>query len=129
MHERTYFRAMRRGTDGRPICGATGARLGVRPVDIETDDLGQVCPGRGGLSVTPDDPGRLPVEFRPEVLGGLGRLPVFSIRASQLGDSLGVRPDPRYPEQHAFVEPSLEMPFDRYQTELCETAPGWEEYS
>lgn len=78
--------------------------------------------------MTPDDPSRLPEEFRPESLGGIGRLPVFSIVVGQLGPDLWVRDDPKHPQRHAFVEPARQMGFSTYQEALCATGPRWKEY-
>lgn len=80
---RTYFRSMRAGPDGAPVCGDSATRLGVRERDVARalTSNGGVQPERGGMSVAPDDPMHLPEEFRPEALGGTGRLPVFSIEA------------------------------------------------
>ncbi len=95
--------------------------LGARaPIDIKVDPDGRVHPARGGMSVTPDDPGRLPPHFRPVSLGGYGKLPVFGIAVVRLGERLSYRPDPKRPARHGFVEPGASMPLGAY-------APAWEE--
>lgn len=123
--KRKYFRAMKSGATGRPRCGETGATLGVRPRDVEIEGDNLVRPSTGGMSVTPDDPAYLPEEFRPDSLGGIGRLPVFEISEDALGETLSVRPDPKRPTRHAFVEPRLPMSLQEYQCSLCATSPYW----
>jgi hypothetical protein len=120
-----FYRAMRAGADGRPLCGSSGTKLGARKdLDIPCRADGAVAPHTGGMSVTPDDPAKLPEEFRPESLGGLGRLPVFMIAAAQLGMDLRPRVDPKRPQVHAFVEPERSMLFDAYQSALCASSPN-----
>lgn len=97
----------------------------MRDRDVRLDPAGLVQPRKGGMSVTPDDPKHLPAEFLPETLGGLGRLPLYSIRSSDLGSNLIARPDPRKADRHAFVEPAAPMPIADLQQALCRTAPSW----
>lgn len=100
--------------------------LGVRPgVDILPDDSGSVRGGGGGLSVTPDDPARLPPHLRPGRLGGRGKLPVFETSVNSLGSSLGYRADPGHPDRHGFIEPAYVMLLDELQLALAATAPAW----
>lgn len=102
--------------------------LGARvPIDIKTDPNGHVHPGRGGMSVTPDDPVRLPPHFRPVALGGFGKLPVFGIETSRLGETLSYRPDIKKPTRHGFVEPGAVMTIAAYQLAIAATAPVWQE--
>jgi hypothetical protein len=96
----------------------------VRERDVRVDSAGLARPGTGGMSVTPDDSKRMPAEFLPETLGGLGRLPLYSI----LGPNLIVRPDPRNPDRHAFVEPAAPMPLSELQQALCLTAATWKRF-
>jgi hypothetical protein len=93
----------------------------------KTDLDGQVHPGRGGMSVVPDDPARLPPHFRPVALGGFGKLPVFGVEATRLGEKLFYRPDPKKPTRHGFVEPSAVMTIAAYQIAIAATAPVWQE--
>jgi hypothetical protein len=47
---------MLKSVGGAPLVGTGDAMLGARvPIDIKTDLDGLVHPGRGGMSVTPDD--------------------------------------------------------------------------
>ncbi len=124
----TFYRAMRANADGRPLCGSTSATLGVRNGEVELDSTGQVAPGNGGLSLTPDDPARLPVEFRPRALGGIGRLPVFAIDRGEIGSGLQVRADTFKPLIHAYLEPAYLMGFGAYQALLCKTSFCWRRY-
>jgi hypothetical protein len=110
----------------RPLCGTGSSQLGAREnIDIHPDDQGNVQPGKGGMSVTPDDPKRLPPHYRPQNLGGLGRLPVFSISEQQLGQDLVYRPDPKKPTQHGFIEPGMMMKQTLYQNALAKTEKDW----
>jgi hypothetical protein len=79
------------------------------------------------MSVTPDDPARLPPHVRPPRHGGHGRLPIFELLSSNLGPSLMYRPDPNAPLRHGFVEPNKALAFDSYQKALYATQPNWTE--
>jgi hypothetical protein len=123
------FRVMLKAEGGEPLRGDGDCMLGARvPIDVKVDPDGQVHPDRGGMSVTPDDPARLPPHFRPVSLGGYGKLPVFGIGVARLGERLSYRPDPKKPARHGFVEPALTMPLATYRTALAATAPAWEEF-
>lgn len=125
--QRRLFRVMQKdqATD-HPLCGNGSCQLGARVgVDIRPDDDNQVHPGRGGLSVTPDDPKHLPLHFRPKQLGGNGRLPVFQIECNQLGSSLQYRSDPQKPHAHGFIEPAKMMALSCYQAALAATQNRW----
>lgn len=121
---------MRKDETGRPRCGAQGSLLGARPgVDIVPDPSNLVDGGTGGMSVTPDDPARLPPHARPQRLGGLGRLPIFGLEMARLGEMLAYRADPAAADRHGFVEPSRRMSFDDYQAALAATQSDWREVS
>jgi len=124
------FRAMQKGTNGVPICGTGDLMLGARvPIDVRPDADGKVWPGRGGMSVTPGDPRRLPTHLRPEGLEkGTGRLPVFAIDLDALELFLAFRPDAKKPDKHGYVEPHGPMMLDDFQATLFRTAPHWREY-
>jgi hypothetical protein len=124
------FRAMRRVDGGAPPCGSVANQLGIRPgIDIPIAPDKRVHPGTGGMSVTPDDPARLPPHVRPLWLGGQGKLPVFALDLAVIAAPLGVRLDPKHPERHAFVEPAMMMTVDEYQAALCSTRAFWSEVS
>jgi hypothetical protein len=117
---------MRKDAAGLPLCGSDANMLGVRPsVDIAADPQGYVLPGHGGLSVTPDDPNKLPPHVRPSHLGGRGKLPVFEIPVGRLAASLTYRPDPARPDRHGFVEPAMPALLVEYQKALASTRSSW----
>lgn len=129
-HHLRIYRAMKLDTDGKPLCGETGNKLGVRPgKDILADSNQFVHPKTGGLSVTPDDPKLLPPHVRPLDLGGKGRLPVFILEMDALDQKLSLRRDPTCPLKHAFIEPAASMPLTTMQTLLCSTRNQWEKFS
>ena len=121
------IRVMKKIADGKPSCGDTANTLGVRETDIPVDAERIVYPRTGGLSVTPDDPARLPIHVRLPRHGGRGRLPVFEIAFDALGNDLAYSPDPGRPRDHGFVEPSRAMRLTEYQTALHATRPMWME--
>ena len=124
------FRAMQASDDGHPTCGASASKLGVREGKDVPVHGGIVHPGTGGMSVTPDDPARLPASFRPPSLGGVGKHQVFAIELSALPpEALGYRPDPDNPRDHGFVEPASAVSLDRLQQDLCGTRWRWKEVS
>ena len=119
---------MKRATDGVPKAGRSARTLGARPdTDVRIDDTGQVHPGTGGMSVSPDDPENLPTHRRPPEYGGSGPDPVWVIDSDDLLPGLGYRPDPYDPEGHGFVEPQTEMSFGDYESLLNQTRDSWEE--
>jgi hypothetical protein len=123
------FRAMREDDAGKPRCGTEANVLGVRPGEIELDVQGLVAGGRGGLSVTPDDPQRLPPHVRPpKFLGGRGKLPVFELSIESLGAKLSYRPDPKRPTDHGFVEPGVQMQLADYNAALAATQSAWRRF-
>jgi hypothetical protein len=120
------FRAMQLASDGIAQVGPTPRTLGIRPgIDIGVAPDGAVEPGGGGMSVTPDDPARLPRHRRPPSLGGTGKDPVWSIATSQLGPQLRYRPDPANPTTHGFVEPAMTTTSPAYQEALARTRHLW----
>jgi hypothetical protein len=119
---------MKKAADGLPETGRSARTLGARlDTDIEIDNAGQVHPDIGGMSVSPDDPEKLPKHRRPLEYGGSGRDPVWVIDSDNLGPRLRYRPDPYDPEGHGFLEPRTEMSFEEYERLLEQTRDRWEE--
>ncbi len=126
-----FYRAMTPDTDGFPKVGKSSRMLGVRvPQDIAPDADGMVMPGAGGMSVAPGSEWNVPNHRRPRGMkrgstGNVGdrmyALPDKSIPA----DKLMVRPDPGFPEIHAFVEPAASVKLQRYEVDLAGTRQDW----
>ncbi|MGH7269614.1 MAG: hypothetical protein ACREJ3_04210 [Polyangiaceae bacterium] len=110
-----------------PKIGIDNFMLGARvPTDIKPDAAGMLHPGKGGMSVTPNDPPGLPrIYVRPELPGGQSTLPVFFIPSSKLGATLRFQPARRHPERHGFVEPAMAMKLEAYQNALGGTVTDW----
>lgn len=134
MSDRRLYRAMRSARDGQPVVGASASCLGVRldrpvvnatPVNLD----GTVYPETGGMSVTPDEPMRMPPFLRPPSLGGTGDDPIWELDENALGPGLTYRPDPRRPLDHGFIEPAHPLHRDQYEAELAATKPLWKVYS
>lgn len=118
---------MKKDSDGKPMCGTKANELGLRPgVDITADSDGMVHPKTGGLSTTPDDPGRLPPHVRPPSLGGRGKLPLYVLEVEGDGGGLAARRDPKHPHRHAFIEPTVSMALTALQALLCSGRDDWE---
>ena len=122
------FRIMLKTAVGRPAVGSSDNMLGARVgIDVRPDGAGNVQPAKGGISVAPDDPARLPPHLRPLRFGGACGLPLFRIEDSSLGERLSYRADPRRPTRHGMVEPATSMTLDAYQDALASTSPAWRE--
>jgi len=122
----TLYRVMIVDRAGRPVCGDGNNMLGARvPIDIRPNAEGIVSPGRGGMSVSPDDPRNLPFFLLPLGLGGKGALPLFSLMVSRLASRLSYRPDPKRPTKHGFVEPAAPVALADYRMALAATEPDW----
>ena len=120
------LRGMKEANDGLPVVAPTARTLGARPlIDIPIDQNGMVWPGTGGISVTPNDPKKLPRHRRPRSLGGRGKDPVWGIPSSNLGAKLVYRADPKNPTGHGFIEPAYPMTFNEYQCALTKTRATW----
>ncbi len=116
---------MKTASDGAPECAPSRRGLGVvAPGDIAPDDAGQVQPGSGGMSVSPDGVDNLPQHRRPPSHGGTGKDSVFVIGSFTLGLSLKYCPDPENPK-HGWVEPAQRQTLTRYQHALCQTRTDW----
>ncbi|MFT5431746.1 MAG: hypothetical protein ACI9OJ_002444 [Myxococcota bacterium] len=123
------YRAMKAALDGRPELDATARTLGARPGrDIVVEESGFVRPGPNGMSVTLDEPRRLPRHRRPRSLGGEGRDPLFRMCSKTLlPSSLVLRRDEDRPETlHGMLTPAEQCRFTEYQTALHSTRPHWE---
>jgi hypothetical protein len=120
------FRAMKEAGHGQCEVGESARALGIRPrIDVPATNPGDtVHAGQGGMSVSPDDPQKLPYFRRPPQFGGTGKDPVWTIRDEELGPDLCYRPDPNRPD-HGFIEPARPMPLSEYQQALARTQPLW----
>ena len=129
--EDLVFRGMLSGDDGKPQLGRSAKSLGVRvPADIKPDAAGDVHPGTGGMSVSPDSSLNVPNHRRPMAMGhgstgpdDLGMYAIAKVRVS-IGN-LTLRPDPRRATKHAFVEPNQVMPLMHYEGALGSTRDDW----
>jgi hypothetical protein len=122
------LRAMKRGADGLPKLGYSGARtLGARcSIDIPLrEDDGFVEPETDGMSVSPPPPDNLPYFRRPPVFGGTSKDPIWELETDELREELGYRPDPDDPDRHGYIEPSRQMPFEEYQRAIHNTRGLW----
>ncbi len=123
------YRAMKKGTDNKPVCGNnSGRELGIRiNIDIEVDSDDYVYPGTGGMSVSPPPPSNLPEHRRPVELNGTGKDPLWKISSEILSQyRLQYRPDPQKPNQHGFIEPIEKMLLHFFQMALTLTSNDWE---
>lgn len=116
--------------DGLPVVGpyafALGVRTGARPWDIVVDVNGWVAPaerGKGGMSVTPANPERLPPRHRPASLGGSGMYPVWRLDLADIGPALAYR---QTSETHGLLEPAYPMPLRDYEEALEGTRKHWQ---
>jgi hypothetical protein len=124
------FRPMKADLDCFPLTGASRRTLGVKPGeppdgDIPIDEGNRVRPNTGGMSVTADDPRRLPKHRLPRTMGGEGRDPLFEISRHALPTLLAVRADQPSPSLHRLVEPATRSDFDDYQKLLYDTRASW----
>jgi hypothetical protein len=104
------------------MIGPTARTLGVRSDDDLPVVGGVVQPGKGGMSVAPDDPSYLPDHRRPPELGGMGKDPVWGISTDLLGLKLNFRQDK---PGHGLFEPATEMSIIEFQEALADLAPRW----
>lgn len=120
--QRLLYRTMAEN-NAVPACRDSASGLGVRVSDVTFNDDGEVLPGGGGMSVTPDDPRDMPPRLRPEYLGGTGKHPLWRVVDSKLPTTLQFRQDD---ENHGVVEPASPMTLETCRKQLCDTAPLWE---
>lgn len=114
-----------------PMTGESARQLGVRVFQPTNNDIevigGMVAPApKKGMSVAPNSPYNLPEHRRPpSVGGGTGRDPVWSLRVSQLPDTL------RYVQDSSTdgtIQPAYPMPYKDYKNALESTQYLWELY-
>lgn len=126
------LRAMKMDKDGEPEIDRTartlGVRVGGRRPDVVVAASGFVLPENGGMSVSPPPPGNLPEHRRPQEFGGIGRDPVWELDTDDLPPGLTYRPDPRSPDRHGFVEPTVPMHLDDYEASLRATRGLWQPF-
>jgi hypothetical protein len=122
------YRSMIEASDGLPLAGASGRKLGVRPANLPNPDVGAAAdgdlihPGTGGMSVAPSDPSRLPKHRRPRSLGGTGTDPVWRLDLERLTSLLQFRQDK---PTHGLIEPASVMTLREFQDALAATRNEW----
>ncbi|MGM0579016.1 MAG: hypothetical protein ACQEXJ_25070 [Myxococcota bacterium] len=80
------------------------------------------------MSVTMDDPKKLPKHRRPQWLGGEGRDPLFQMWSGKLPEALALVPDKEQRDSlHACVTPRQATSFEAYQAALHGTRDKWQE--
>jgi hypothetical protein len=136
----TIWRGMMADGDKPKIAPGSAQGLGVRACDLPVGENGQVQPGTGGMSVA-DRPESLPLHRVPRRLQKKYPERFPDARASdnyhcwhmgegafvsaQITETLNVRPDPKNPETHGFVEPGRTMLFTLFEQLLADTQPMW----
>jgi hypothetical protein len=125
--------------DGRPKVANSARGLGVRVGGGPNDDIpvtvaGHVAPNSGGMSVAPtwrDLPEiRIPSRLRDKgVLFARGkdsdacwRMGEGMFLAGVVAEGLRLRPDR---PDHGVVEPAIEVPLEKYATDLAATRDMW----
>ncbi|HTI68551.1 MAG TPA: RHS repeat-associated core domain-containing protein [Candidatus Limnocylindria bacterium] len=100
-----------------------GTYLGIRPKDIPDIVDGLVKPTFQGLSVTPNNPSKLP----PFALKKLakGEIKVWAITEQMFDVKLGYVPDPTDPEGHGYVRPKILLPVGEYKRLIKESQMRW----
>ena len=122
---------MQADADELPQVGRTARSLGVRlNEDISPDENGRVNPGQGGMSVSPGSIWNVPSHRRPRGMArgstGPANDRIYEVYEEAIVERrLLLRPDPKAPTRHAFVEPATQMPFEAYELELVSTRPAW----
>jgi hypothetical protein len=123
------FPGMIEDIDGLPKIGPGGRLLGVRPGNFPSPDVTAInppdlaSPGKGGMSVAPDDPTNLPRHRKPMSLGGISSDPVWYIEQDQLGSDLRFRQDSSV---HGVLEPARPMTLQELQDALAGTRNRWQ---
>jgi hypothetical protein len=117
-----------------------GVRVGPQPGDDIPEKDGHVQPGTGGMSVSPSletlPSHRIPRRFKdkyperfPDATGS-NRLHCWfmgdgAFVTDPVADGLVLRPDPKRPDRHGFVEPEREMPVPDYEAAITATRENW----
>jgi hypothetical protein len=124
------FRAMIADETQMPAEGTGSRFLGVRTTgeyaDIQPDENGLVHPGQAGMSVTPENPAKLPVDRLPKAKGGKGKDPVFEISDTDLPAGLTYVPD--HSDEtgaHGYIVPRCPMPIQEYMSLIQSTKTSW----
>jgi hypothetical protein len=115
--------------DGLPVVGRSARQLGVRTLDwAPHNDVNAELPddpvSRGeGMSAAPHDPANLPKNRRPPQLqGGLGKDPVWSIDTDDLGPELEFFQDN---STHGVVGTKMPMTLAGFEQALAATRLRW----
>lgn len=126
------YRGMKADADGLPTTqGNPKMALSVKIGDGEYDDIpeeeGFVKPGTGGLSVTHDDPHKLPAHRLPPSYGGSAKgNVVFFIEHAELGAELLAVYDPiEDDDSHYCVQPAQRCAVEVYLLNLANTRTNW----
>ncbi len=125
-----YVRRMTSEADGWPRIADSARGLGIRvPTDIEPDERGVVAPGTGGLSIASGSMWNLPHHRRPRRLARGSAGPdgdrVYAIDETTIHEPLAVKPDPRAPQIHSFIEPAHPILSDAYTSRIRATRTSW----
>lgn len=129
----SFYRAMIPDVDGFPRTGRNARMLGVRvPIDIPVDEKGFVQPDTGGMSVAPNSAWNVPTHRRPRGMGngssGNNNDRMYALAGNAIpADKLKVRPDPQYPQMHAFLEPAMMIELEGYEGNLAATRKEWKQ--
>lgn len=138
------YRSMKKNpNDGLPVVSDSSSGLGIRlntlvnqiednkidkKFDIDVNEDGKVIHSAKGLSVTPNDPYKIPVTLRPKSYkGGSPNRYIFEIPTNKIGTNLAYVPDPKNPLDHGFLAPSEEMLASDYRDAIIGTRPDWTE--
>ena len=118
---------MKQDPDHLPKLGRSARTLGVRVEgsyqDVQLDGEGQVIPGKGGMSVTVDDPSKMPPARRPRwINNGRSEDPLLYIEYHRIQAPLTVRIDR---DAHAMIEPTELRLLTDYEKDIASTRPHW----
>ena len=115
---------MRSDADRLPHIGETARELGVQPDrDMPVDGRGFVKPITGSMSITADEPLKLPAHRRPGFYDRTGRDPIVEIAVECLATRLLLRQDGDV--SHFLVEPLPRCPFGDCQATIQSICPSW----